>query len=415
MKWLLTLIIALFVSVSVALITHYDPGYVLLGYGHWTVETTLALFVVVLLLAFLVIYYTLRFASNALHMPQRMHEWSSRRRTRRARKDLTRGLIELAEGHWSNAERKLVKHVGDSETPLLNYLAAARAAQGQEAHERRDAYLHQAHESLPSADIAVGLTQAELQISHRQREQALATLQHLHTIAPKHTLVLSMLKDLYISLSEWRSLIELLPSLRKRKAVSADDLDKLEIRAYTELLSTEVRTHGIDAMEQVWRSIPHKLHFNHTILCGYIRHLIKFDRTAIVEPVLREALKKNWSEYLVYLYGRIKGDDSNQQLLQAERWIRTHPASAMLFLTLGRLSERNSLWGKARSYFETSLGLAEHADTYYELGTLMEQTGDVDKAREYYRKGLELSSGKETNKAGNTITPPQTPVAESLG
>lgn len=414
MKWLLTLIVALFVSVSVALIAHKDPGYVLLGYGHWSVETTLALFLVALLLSFLTIYYSLRFVANALHMPQRMQEWNHKRRATRARKSLTRGLIELAEGHWSKAERKLVRHVSDSETPLLNYLAAARSAQGQEAHERRDAYLHQAHESLPSADIAVGLTQAELQISHRQMEQALATLQHLHTIAPKHILVLSMLKDLFISLSDWHSLVELLPTLRKRKVLSAQDLDKLEIRAYTESLSAEARAHGVDAMEQIWSSIPHKLHFHQSILCCYVRHLIKFDKTNVAEPVLREALKKNWSEYLVYLYGRVKADDSNQQLLQAERWIKTYPASAMLFLTLGRLSERNSLWGKARSYFETSLGFAEHADTYYELGTLMEQTGDVDKARESYRRGLELSASQGRKKRSDIFTQ-QVPAAESLG
>ncbi len=413
MKWLITLIIALFVSVSVALIVHQDPGYVLFGYGHWTVETTLALFIVVLLLSFLTVYYSLRFVANALHMPQRMHEWNSKRRATRARKSLTRGLIELAEGHWSKAERKLVRHVSDSETPLLNYLAAARAAQGHNAHERRDTYLHQAHESLPSADIAVGLTQAELQISHRQMEQALATLQHLHSIAPKHTLVLSMLKDLFISLPDWNSLVELLPTLRKRKVLPAEEMDKLEIRAYTESLSAEARTHGVDAMEQVWRSIPHKLHFHQSVLCCYLRHLIKFDKTSIAEPVLREALKKNWSEYLIYLYGKVRSEDSNQQLLQAERWIKTYPSSAMLFLTLGRLSEHNSLWGKARSYFETSLELAEHADTYYELGTLMEQTGDVDKARESYRRGLELASS-QVRKKHNDIVTQQVPTTDSV-
>jgi hypothetical protein len=37
---------------------------------------------------------------------------------------------------------------------------------------------------MPSADVAVSLTQAELQLADHQLEQALATLKHLRSVAP---------------------------------------------------------------------------------------------------------------------------------------------------------------------------------------------------------------------------------------
>ena len=50
----------------------------------------------------------------------------------------------MAEGKWNQAERRLTAHADRAETPLLNYLGAARAAQLQRAYDRRDRYLREA-------------------------------------------------------------------------------------------------------------------------------------------------------------------------------------------------------------------------------------------------------------------------------
>ena len=72
---------------------------------------------------------------------------------------------------------------------------------------------------MPSADVAVGLTQAELQLAHQQYEQALATLMHVRSLSPKHNYVLKLLKKLYENLGEWKKLEEILPDLRRRKVI----------------------------------------------------------------------------------------------------------------------------------------------------------------------------------------------------
>ena len=126
-------------------------------------------------------------------------------------------MIELSEGRWRQAERDLLRYVEHSDTPLLNYLAAARAGQQQHAYERRDEYLHLAQSSMPSADVAVALTQAELQLAHQQHEQALATLTRLRAIAPRHTYALRLLVRVYQRLEEWEELRKLLARGEKEK------------------------------------------------------------------------------------------------------------------------------------------------------------------------------------------------------
>ena len=54
---------------------------------------------------------------------------------------------------------------------------------------------------------------------------------------------------------------------------------------------------------------------------------------------------------------------------------------------------QNQLWGKARSYLETSLALRPNAGAYRVYGRLLDKMGEGDAATEAYRLGLETATG----------------------
>ena len=410
MKLLFGALIVLLAAVSLAVVVFHDPGYVLIAYRHWTAETTLSMFIVLLLLAFLAVYFLIRFIVGLRRLPRSLQLRRQQRRALKARLSLTRGLIALAEGRWSEAEKTVLRHAEYSETPLLNYLAAARAAQQQGAHERRDQYLHQAHAGMSAADVAVGLTQAELQIAHRQFEQALATLTHLRTLAPRHAYVLRLLMKLYRKLNDWEHLRDLLPELRKRKAVESDELDRVARQVYTELLTKAARESGAVALQDVWRSMPRVYKDDLILIQEYVRHLIPAGAAEEAEALTRNALKKTWSDELAYGYGLIEAADPVKQLATAEVWLRMQGKNPVLLLTLGRLSKRCRLWGKARTYLEASLGAGARADAYQELGGLLERLGQHEDAVECYRKGIALAVGEKTSAAA-----PSEPALSRVG
>ncbi|HEY9198755.1 MAG TPA: heme biosynthesis HemY N-terminal domain-containing protein [Gammaproteobacteria bacterium] len=392
MKLLVYLLFALVLAVGAGLLLVNEPGYVLIGYGRWTLETTVSLLLFTLIAAFAGLYLLLRFLAGLKRAPQRLREWERRRTRLRARNTLNHGLMELAEGNWSGAEKRLIRYAGDSETPLLNYLAAARAAQQQGAHERRDQYLRLAHQAMPAADIAVGLTQAELQIAHRQMEQALATLTHLRTLAPRHTYVLTLLMRLYEGLQDWEHLRELLPELRKRKVLDAAAADALEVQVHNALLAQLARTHDANVLREAWGRLPRRLLHHADIVLAYATQLHAVGEDHEAENLLRGALKKGWDERLVDLYGRLQAD-IRQQLASAEGWLREHERNPVLLQTLGRLAMRNSLWGKAREYLETGIGIAPTVESYQLLGSLAEQVNDPALMAYCYRKGMLLATG----------------------
>lgn len=390
MKVLFFSLFTLLGAVALGLLAYQDPGYVLLSRGGVSYELSLTLFLLILVAGFVALYFFIRFLSGTWRLPRHLRQWRQHRRTRKAHRISIRGLIDLAQGRWPQAEKNLIKYARYSEEPLLNYLSAARAAQKQLAHERRDHYLALAHKSTPDADFAIQLTQAELQLVHGQLEQSLATLVHLQSISPKHTHVLLLLMQLYEKLQSWGDLKDLLPALKKYKVITDEQLRELSIKVFTELLEITARQGKPEKLEPFWKNLPRNLRQDAHLIKRYSYHLINMEQFDTATAVLRQAINKNWDQDLIYLYGKAHSNKADKQLAQAESWLKGHENNAILLLTLGRLCVYNQLWGKARSYLEASIGSDPFPETYRELGLLLEQLDEKDKAADCYRKGIML-------------------------
>lgn len=393
-KWFLLFVILAIVIASIggAALWNANFGYVLVISGDWKYQQSLSRALFLLIPCLVLFYASVRMLLKLWRSPRLLRGYRQRRSAERARRNIIQGLIELMEGHWQNAERLLLRDIDNSDTPLLNYLMAARAAQQQEADDRRDQHLKRAHEVTPEADIAISLTQAELQLAHGQTEQALATLTRLRELAPKHPYVLKLLSRLYAQLGEWEKLAALLPEIRKRRIVTGEKLLELERNTYTQFIYYVARTGAVFNLEEQWKLLPKRYREDPQIFRVYIECLIGSDNIAAAEKQLRLFLNKHWDETLVQLYGRMDLPHATPKYLDyAEAWLKDHGRSPMLLLTLGRLCHHLRLWGKSRVYYESSLAVHPTVEAYAELGELLESLGELDSSKECYRKGLALS------------------------
>ena len=390
MKLLLSIILVLMLAVGLGIVAQTDPGYVLLSRGQWSIEMTLLVFLALLSLGFLVVYFLLRFLTYAWGIQGRARAWRRERHRIQARDALLAGLVQMEEGEWRSAESALLQHAERSDTPVLNYLAAAHAAQRIGAHERRDEYLQLARDSMPQAEIAIGITQAKFQLEHQQLDQALTTLNNLSQSAPRHTYVLRLLMKLALARGDWWRLLKLLPDLRKRKVIPVQEADALEINTHTALLEMATQAQDDDAVHTVWAQVPRRLQSHPRLVFQYARYQAGRERSGEAETMLYRTLRREWSDDLVSLYGQIEGADTTEQLARAEDWLHTHVDNPVLLLALGRLCMRHRLWGKARTYLGGSLSLAARSETYQTLGSLHEQLGEQTAALDYYRRGLQL-------------------------
>ncbi len=362
-----------------------ERGYVLINFLGYTLEMS----VPILILALVVLYVLVRLLIKLLAAPKRLGEAAGRMRDTQARKRLNQGLIEFSQGNFLRSERLLTKGVRRADMPLVNYLAAARAAQAQGAYERRDTWLRMAREQSPEATSAILLTQAELQMTERQNEAALATLTALLENDPKNGRALALLAKLYQRETRWTELCDLLPRLRKQKAMDPETLTALEQHAHAEMLLACGRQADKAKVDACWQAVPKNLRKATPVVRAYVVALRDAGDHSGAELQARKSLKAAWDDKLAIVYSTVEADGA-RQLKHAEKWLRQHGENPALLLTAGRLCMRNELWGKARSYLETSIAIQPSADAYQLYGKLMEQIGDEDAAAIAYRAGLDL-------------------------
>lgn len=390
MKMLIIIALALALGVAAIWAADFEPGFVLLQYGQWSLETSLVVFTAIYILLVVAGYLALRSLVLLKQTPKKINAWKTTQRQKRANRALTRGLITLEEGRWTEAERILVRHATHSETPLLHYLAAARAAQKQQAPERRDNYLRLAHETTEGADIAVGVVQAELQLSAGQKEQALATLQHLREVAPKHPYVLQLLQSLYQDMDQWQEMQSVLPDLRKRHVLERNEVAALDQEAAVGQLQMALAKQDWQKMAEVWEKSSSKARQTEAMLVPYVNGLIQQDQEERAIAQIEQFMRNNWSNKLVYLYGVLTQGDLLARLATAEKWLKANPDNACLLLTVGRLAKANQLWTKAEEYLQQSIRLDAKGETYQVLAEVQLALDKNEAAADTYKQGLTL-------------------------
>ncbi len=402
MKILSFIILTLFVAAALALLALDNPGYVLIAREPWSIEMTLVVFVALLLLAVLGLYLLWHLLVRIWKTPGEVSQWRQRRKARRAHAALVSGLVHLAEGSWAKAEKQLLSGLHDGETPLLNYLAAACAAQEQGKSEKRDEYLSLAHQHAPEQGLAIGMLQAQLQFQARQYERALASLAQLRVNSPKHPHTLYMLATVYRELRDWESLANLIPDLRRTKAADAHEIEAFESLAHRELLTLPPPARaGGGVLKQAWNAVPSQLRHKSEFVALYARQLIAQEAMDECEALIGSALERGWSDELARLYGLTRTANPAAQLETAEAWLQIHTDNPQLLLTLGRLARRAKLDGKARVYLERAVALRAGLEASFELAQLLEQAGERDQALDCYRQAL-ARHGQET---AGAITP----------
>lgn len=397
MKVGLLIVLSLLAGALLASFLLPDNGYVLISFRGYVVETS----VTVLALLFALMYAAVRVLLQVWRAPRRLGEAWAKARLRYAGRQATKGFIALAEGRFAQGERLLTRGARISETPLLNYLAAARAAQMQGDHARRDGWLQMACEQEPAATDAVLLTQAELQMEDGQYREALATLNRVRDRHPTHGQALKLLGEIYHRQKDWQPLAELLPTLRRKGNVPKDMLDEWSIDTYAAILASP----GLDraALDALWEDVPRNVRSAPRVIATRVHGLVAAGAADDAEELLRQALRDGWDPTLIGLYGELQVADVSAQLKRIEAWLKERPEDADLLLAAARACVRHQLWGKARSYLEASLAIRPTAATYQTLGQLMLRLGDGPAASKAFERGLTVSASPPKLGDGRSI------------
>ncbi|GKT11377.1 MAG: HemY protein [Thiomicrorhabdus sp.] len=393
MRLIIIWAVVFLVGTSLATLMLYDNGQVSMVWNDWVIETSLTFLLGLLITIFIVGYLLVRLVLNLWSIPL---VWRRRRRLRqysKAESSMAKGMVALEYGDWHKAEKELIKSAKNSEAGLVHYLSAAKMAHNQKAYDRRDRYLSQAREAYIDETITIGLVEARL-LTESQPEVALLILEALYEQAPKYVTVLAEFALALRQLKLWDRLAKLFPELKRRNAFDKPALAELE----QQILAGQLALAQEDALlETLWNKLTSKQKLTPAILTEYIEQKMSRGGQEGLVTLIEKALKKQWSDRLVYQYGRLNSSEALAKLQVAEKWLKGQEDNPVLLLSLGRIAGAAQLWGRSQAYLKSSLKIQPEIETFHALAQCYEAEGQDNQAALIYKEAILKLENVESN------------------
>lgn len=391
MKYLFLIIVALVAAVGLGHLLQLDPGFIIVGYGGKFFRMSFVPFVVLGILATLLTYVILKALFQLLTVGKRWSKWSTQRKQRKSHRSLDDGLLALASGDFVRAEKLLSDGAKNDPTPAAQWLAAAEAAHGQNAIDRRDLYLARARETDPNAEAAIGIKRARMQLDNKQLEQARAAAEYLSDRYPDNPQVLLLRRDIYAQDEDWASMVNLLPAIKRHRALDEEALAELEGRTSVAVLGDYFGS--LAELNTTWDQLPKTARDNPVAVAKYAEVLALFGRQEDAEAIVRKSLNKNWHRDLIRCYRRVSIANAELQLERAESWLASRPDDADLLITLASLAINANKWDIARGYLDRLSKSQATPEAYQLLADVLEQEGKISEAGQCRRDGLAMALG----------------------
>jgi len=377
LKFILAIILTTWLGVVIA----QNPGYIVVGLSTYSLEMPLWLGILSIVLLLVGMQLVCRIIGFILLIPHNIFTSWQRQNKFRYINEIRESVRALILGDWSSAKRLALKNVQRSKLTTINYLIAAIAAK--EIDQKYSKYLYLASDRLGDTNLLHHLI-AILDIDNIALKPA--DLKDVISTSKNHYIHYKYYKYL-IKHNYWQELKALMPALRKARFIAAST--KLELlRASFEVIIKNICLDSAGSLlVSLWNDLTSDEKRDPILVCSVVEGAITCHEHEFAEKVARQYLQKKWLDKLVELYAKIDYH-LDKQIKTAEGWLAKGTNNPCLLLCLAELCQRNKLWGKAKDYIESSIGLKPSAKGYLLLAQILEQLNDHNGYMDCYRRGL---------------------------
>jgi HemY protein len=384
--WFLLLAVA---AVSVALAAKVINGYALFVAPPWRVEVSLNLLLLLLVGGFAGGYALLRLALRTTALPREVRAFRRRQQEGRARAKLDAAVVALLEGRHGKARQFAQEALAIPNSSPVAALVGARAALETRDYAAAAAMLDRPDTQATNMAVPRLMLEAELALERGHPADALARLAELRREAGLHTAAQRLELRALTAAGRPGEIPALVDQLVKRKVYDAEQGELLRASAHAEALAGFA--HDAAGLRAYWARVPENDRLQPKVARAAARSLLQFGGDREAAEIIAKSLDRNWDSGLVVLYAECQAPDATRQLETAERWLVRHNQDAALLYALGRLCERQQLWGKAQTYLEASLALDNHWRAHLALGEMFARLDRRDEAQAHLAAALKLA------------------------
>jgi HemY protein len=231
-----------------------DPGYVLVAWGSWQIETSVWLALATLCISLGLVWLVQRALSSTLHVPAVLTRWMGGRSERGAQQHAEKGLVSFFEGRWAAAEKTLRKSLPADQRSLLQSLFAVLATHRHGQRQRALALLDRLESESKVPQDLVSMVRAECHIEANEWPLAARSLDALSPAATATPRVQKLRAELAYARGDWSTVIDLLPALRAAYLLSEGVLTVWEQAAWAGAMTQDGLS--ASALWSLWQRAP---------------------------------------------------------------------------------------------------------------------------------------------------------------
>ena len=376
-------------AVVAALLFKHNAGYALFVAPPYRVELSLNALFIILFLVFVVLYLLLRMSSKIARLPQEVRDARSRRNIERAHAKQDAAVVALLEGRYGKARQFADEALAIPDSSGLAALVAARAAIDTREFDAALSYLARPDAFAASLAVPRLMLTAETALERGQPGDALNQLGELKREAGLHTAALRLELRALTAAGRQAEIPPLVDQLVKRRVYDAAQGDLLRAGAHAEAL-VEL-SNDAAGLRSYWSRLSDADKLKPKVARAGATSFLMLGGDREAAEIIVRCLDREWDSELTTLYSRCRAPDATRQLETAEHWLLQHNQDATLLFALGKLCERESLWGKAQTYLEASIALDNHWRAHLALGELLGRLGRDEAANAHFATALKLA------------------------
>ena len=357
-----------------------DPGYLLLTWGDYQVETSVWLALSALVLSLLLLWFVLRVLRTTLRVPRALRRWFGIRSARGAQRRADRGFAAFFEGQWDVAEKALKKGGALDEQTILHPLYAALAALHRGESARALMLLEQAEAEGSAPTSLITLVRAECHLKAGATDEAERSLEQLSASDRKTPRAKALRAELAFLQRDWQPLADLLPDIRRAGTVPESQIQIWERDGWMGLLSQA--DDAPSAALSVWKRAPDGLKAPGQPLWPALLDILRQDAQGDALQAQADALQKVLQERLqqhceLVTLEAMKGLPDKQLLKMKktlQRWRdedsagRCHAVLARIARIEGDAEVEAALWADAHARYPSASHAAGWADCLRQQG-----------------------------------------------
>ena len=351
-----------------------DPGYLLVTWGDWQVETSVWLALSALVLSLVLLWFVVRALRTTLRVPRALRRWFGIRSARGAQRRADKGFAAFFEGQWDVAEKALKKGGALDEQTILHPLYAALAAMHRGESARALMLLEQAETEGSAPASLITVVRVECHLKAGATDEAERSLEQLSASDRKTPRAKALRAELAFLQRDWQPLIELLPDVRRAGTAPEPQVQVWEREGWMGLLSQA--EDAPSAALSVWKRAPDALKAPGQPLWPALLDILRQDAQADALQAQADALQKVLQERLqqhceLVTLEAMKGLPDKQLLKMKKamlRWRdedsagRCHAVLARIARIEGDAEVEAALWADAHARYPSASHAAGWAD-----------------------------------------------------